>query len=79
VSEHNKTQLDGAQFRALVLVWKDNIEAINRLSDNTGKWLALIAQALGGSDPDLQKKIDALTEDLHSSTDELKDAVDAQK
>lgn len=79
MSDITKVHLDSKQFAALDLKLNGINGAVNRLSDNMGKYLSLIAQALSSDNPELQAKIDALSAELRESTDDLKDAVDAQK
>ena len=69
--------LSERQFDAFDLKLNGINGAINRLSDNTGKWLAIIAQSLSDDNPELQAKIDALTKDLKTETDKLKSAIDS--
>jgi hypothetical protein len=70
-----RIQLDLAQFKALDLKLNGINGAINKLSDNTGKWLSIIAEALGGTDPELQKKIDALAAEIGQVNEDLAKAI----
>lgn len=72
------TQLDSKQFEAIDLKLSAIRGAINRHADSTGKWLAIIAQAIGGTDPEIQKQIDEAVKELAAGRADLQSAVDSQ-
>lgn len=53
------------------------VGAINNLSDNLGKWLSVIADAISNRDADAVTEA-ALTEKLKGASDPLKAAVESQ-
>jgi len=68
-------RLDTVQFKALDLKLGALVGAVNRLSDNIGKWLATLAQALANpEDAELRAQIVR----LKASEDALQEAVEAQ-
>ena len=69
-------KLSDRQFKQLDLRFNAINGAINRLSDNLGKWLALIAEGTGEAD---QAKIDALTAEIKQEREAVQTAIDTQK
>jgi len=70
------TKFSERQFAALDFKLNALIGAVNRHADSTGKWLAIIAQAIAGQDKDA---IEAQVAKLNQATEALDAAVDSNQ
>ena len=79
-------KIDTQQAIDVIAQTKALTDAVNNLSENVAKWQAaqvnattqgflMIATALGGSDEEIQQRLDAITEKLSTSTSNLDKAV----
>lgn len=73
-NEFHKRHLDDKQFKELIAAIKENGKATDRLSENMGKWLSVMAVAVSTPE-DNSEEIKRLTAELKQSTDALESAV----